>query len=85
MKYIRHRDLGLIVFEQRNRHDLVAELLPGGPEAIESAGFVFCGRPEALMALGDSGTLRKACAPGDPERMRAAFNAFQEDVPERRR
>lgn len=61
MKYIRHRELGFVLFEGSVRHDEVAKKL-GGSDQIVSAGFVFTPAFEP-RCLGYSGTLNLSAGP----------------------
>lgn len=68
MKYIKHKELGFILFENSINHSTFAEWF-GGKDKVESAGFVAdCGL--GVSCYGESTTLRCEAHPDDSEKLR---------------
>jgi hypothetical protein len=54
MKYIRFKNLGYILFENRLKHSSIAEVINDKPV---SAGFIYETKKSHLMAFGDSASM----------------------------
>lgn len=67
MKYILHSDLGLVLFEDHNRHDEIAALLGGEPI---SAGFVRQ-KNAGVECYGESLSLNLKASDRDTQRLNA--------------
>jgi hypothetical protein len=74
MKYIRHKQLGFILFEGGIAHADVARRF-GGAHEVVSAGFVFAPQLDA-KCLGHSGTLNLGIAPTDSDDLKSRMKAF---------
>lgn len=72
LKYIRHKDLGFIIFEKNTDHKSMSEWL-GGAERIQSAGQIFIGNPETLKCKGESTTLLLSADDNDSRDLQRLF------------
>ncbi len=75
MKYIRHAEMGFVLFEEHIQHDAVAMML-GGPDKVISAGFVRDNGIGQIACYGESVTLRSSSREEDSEKIRNRLGVF---------
>lgn len=71
MKYIHHKNLGLIVFEPRHTHLTMVARLGLLPEDVTSAGFVGAKDRFGVFCHGSSTGLKRPSDKGDTFRLQA--------------
>jgi hypothetical protein len=75
MKYIHHKNLGLIVFEPRHTHLAMVSRLGLLPEDVSSAGFVGARDRFGVFCHGESFRLKHKADKGDTFRIQAWIKA----------
>jgi hypothetical protein len=84
MKYIKHRHLGLILFEPQRQHADIVTLIRAKPEDIEGAGFVGAAKPEDCYCYGHSERLGVSARDEDSRKlqlmMKTAMTVFGDRV-----
>jgi hypothetical protein len=75
MKYINHKDLGLIVFEPRHTHRAMVSRLGLSPEDVSSAGFVGARDRFGVFCHGESLGLKHKADKGDTFQLQAWLKA----------
>lgn len=77
MKYIRHTDLGMVIFEPHIEHLQMALKLPGPiQEKITGAGFVNVFNSDLIGCSGESVSLRIKSTPSDNEHIKHLFRGY---------